>query len=144
MIPVCACTSTKLLWNAWSSDEFPNTSKLSSNNLTFRFMEFTRRSLANHDLRIQEEFNLVGHVEGRTRSLSDSPEPLEVAALAISGDKNSGLVVTDLPLNPPDELAPDSCNVVGADNRRVLRVEPCVCPWLGGTTRCCSRAVHIC
>ena len=51
------------------------------------------------------------------------PEPLEVTALAIPGDKNSGLLVTDLPLNSPNKLAPDSCDATSANHRQVLRVE---------------------
>ena len=83
-------------------------------------MEFTRGSLLNHDLRIQKGFDIFRHAQHRPWSLGESTKPLEVAALAIPGDKNSCLVVSNLTLNPPDELAPDSCDAFGVANRWVL------------------------
>ena len=55
--------------------------------------------------------------------MGESPEPLEVAGLAIPGDKNSYLVVFNLPFGPPEELAPDTCDAVGVDNQWVLQLE---------------------
>ena len=86
-------------------------------------MEFTRGSLPNHDLRIQKELNLIRHAQRQPWSLGEPPESLEVAALTIPGDKNSCLVASNLTLGQSNELLPDSCDVVGADNRWVLREE---------------------